>query len=130
MPAPVEALSPLAFARGKRVTMFRRRHATAGLALPSPEDVFASCSSISMRWRSDSISSERVTLLLRNWMRSLKASFSGRIIEDERLRARTGVLLFLALAAGFVARQAGLRDAVDRFLHFAFVRLARDLQQQ
>src|SRR5580704_17571220 len=52
------------------------------------------------------------------------------VVEDEWLRARTGVLLFLALAAGFVARQSGLRDAVDRFLHFAFVGLAGDLQEQ
>ncbi len=54
----------------------------------------------------------------------------GMVVEDERLRARAGARFFLALAAGFVASQSGLRDAVDRFLHLAFARLARDLQEQ
>ena len=46
------------------------------------------------------------------------------------MRPGRGFGFLLAGAAGFVAGQAALRDAVYHLDHFSFVGLARDLEQQ
>src|ERR1700722_14773546 len=51
-------------------------------------------------------------------------------IEDERLRARAGHGFFAPFPASLIARQSALQDALQRFSHFLFVGLPRDLQKQ